>query len=83
LLVVAAPAAGALEYGPGGAGAFTALAPLADGVGTIALEGDPATDSFRVLSPDGRELLRAPAPGPGAPPPAGDDGTACGAAGCG
>ena len=83
LLVVAAPAAGALEYGPGPAGAFTALAPLADGVGTIALEGDPATDSFRVLAPDGRELLREPAPGPGAPPPAGDDGTACGAAGCG
>lgn len=55
LVVVAAPGT-TQEYGPDGTGAFTRLTPLADGVGVIALEGDPATDAYRVLA-DGKELL--------------------------
>lgn len=51
LLVVAAPEASALDYGPDDASEFMPMAELADGVATIALEGDPATDRFRVTWP--------------------------------
>ena len=60
LVVVAAPQT-TLEYGPDGASGFTEMFELENGVGTIALEGDPTTDSYRVLV-DGRELHRDSAP---------------------
>ncbi len=60
LVVVAAPQT-TVEDGPDGASEFTEMLELENGVGTIALEGDPTTDSYRVLA-NGRELHRDSAP---------------------
>jgi hypothetical protein len=72
LLLVAAPGVQAVQYAPGADAPWTDLAELAPGVGTVALEGDPATDRVRVLAPDGRVLFDeaapdAPSPAPSAP----------------
>lgn len=75
LVVVASPEATAIEYGPDDAGEFAEMTGLADGVAVTPLEGDPATDSVRVLGAQGEEVFRgeapdvaAPAGEPGAPP---------------
>ena len=60
LYVVAAPGT-TLDYGPNDASEFDAMTALADGVAVTALEGDPASDLYRV-SADGEEIHRAPAP---------------------
>jgi hypothetical protein len=65
LLVVASPEIAAADY----TAASTQREPvplyrLEDGVLIGPLEGDPATDSLRVLAPDGTVLLDAPAPDP-------------------
>jgi hypothetical protein len=60
LYVVAAPGT-ALEYAPDGE-AFAAMTALEDGVGVEPLEGDPATDRYRVLDPSGEEITSGPAP---------------------
>ena len=71
LLVVAAPEVGEISYGPDDASDLSAMAELADGVATGPLEGDPATDSVRVLGSDGEEVFRGPAPDIAAPAPGG------------
>lgn len=81
LVVVAAPTAGTLQYGPDLVGEDATLTALAPGVGTIALEGDPAEATYRVLDAAGTVLLRAEVPdvagpdgeaaGPTAPEPGG------------
>jgi hypothetical protein len=71
LVVVASPEAGELQYGPDDASEYATMEPLADGVGITALDGDPATATYRVLDPAGTELLRRPVPpvsGPEQPP---------------
>ena len=73
LLVVAAPEAGAIEYGPDDASEYAPMARLADGVATGPLEGDPATDTVRVLDPQDREVFRGPAPDLAGPPSAGGE----------
>lgn len=62
LLVVAAPDVGAIEYGHDDASEFDPMESIAPGVAVTALDGDPATDSFRVLDQAGEELVRRPAP---------------------
>lgn len=52
LLVLADPDVAAIEYGPDDASEWSAMHELEDGVAVGPLEGDPATDSVRVL--DGR-----------------------------
>ena len=60
LLVVAAPGSLASFYGYDDASEFVEMAELAPGVSTRALEGDPATDSYRVDLPDAQVVLPAP-----------------------
>ena len=67
LVVVAAPDVTAIEYGPDDAGAFVAMQELADGVAVTAAEGDPATDSVRVLGAQGKQVFRNAAPDVAAP----------------
>jgi hypothetical protein len=62
LVVVAAPTVGSLQYGPDAASEYAAMAAPAPGVGTTALEGDPASATYRVLDPAGEVLLRADVP---------------------
>lgn len=62
LLVVAAPAVGSLQYGADRATEWADMTALADGVAIAPLEGDPATDAYRVLDPSGTELFSADAP---------------------
>ena len=69
LLVVAAPGSTRLAYAPRGAG-DAPLAELADGVGTTALEGDPALDRVRVTGADGGVVHDEPAPDPVSTPTA-------------
>ena len=73
LYVVASPQVDALQYTAGGARQWSAMTELADGVAVGPLEGDPATDRYRVLDPDGGVLVEGPAPdAPAAgPPPSG------------
>jgi len=67
LLVVASPESSAAFYGFNDATEFDDMAKLAPGVSTRALEGDPATDLYRVDLPDGQVIL--PAPDPAEAPP--------------
>jgi len=60
LLVVASPESSAAFYDFDDASEFVDMAELAPGVSTRALEGDPATDSYRVDLPDGQVILPAP-----------------------
>ena len=62
LLVVAAPEAEVLEYRPDEVSGHVPLTVVEPGIGTLALEGDPQTDAYRV-SYDGR-LVVADAPDP-------------------
>ena len=71
LVVVAAPTVGALEHSPDVAGEYATMAALAPGVGTTALEGDPAGATYRVRDAQGAVLLRT-----GVPQVAGPDGEA-------
>ena len=73
LLVVASPEVGEISYGPDDASEFAAMTRLDDGVAIGPLEGDPATDSVRVLDRSGATLFRGPAPDVEAAP---QDGTA-------
>ncbi len=61
LLVTASPQAEQIEYRADDDAAFVPMFASAAGVGTIALEGDPATDQLRVLVRDA-EIFRGPAP---------------------
>ena len=69
LLVVAAPEVGDIQYGPDAASEFTTMESIADGVAVTPLEGDPATDQYRVLDDAGDEVVRSPAPDPGGAQP--------------
>ncbi|MBC7375051.1 MAG: hypothetical protein H7323_13770 [Frankiales bacterium] len=62
LLVVASPQVASLDYSPDGSAAFTALTRDAAGVAGGPLEGDPATDRFRVLAPGGEVITLGRAP---------------------
>jgi len=64
LLVVTSPAVGTVEYAADTASEAAPMRRLADGVLIAPLEGDPTTDSVRVLAPGGSELLRVRAPDP-------------------
>jgi hypothetical protein len=64
LLVVASPAVGGLSYGPDAGSEYSAMQELAAGVAQVDLAGEAATDSYRVVDRQGRELHRAPAPDP-------------------
>jgi hypothetical protein len=68
LLVVAAPEARGLEYALSDTTPYRAMAALAEGVGITALDGHEASDSFRVLDPQGNQIVRADAPDPPPPP---------------
>jgi hypothetical protein len=68
LLVVASPESSAAFYGYDDASEFVDMAELAPGVHTRALEGDPATDSYRVDLPDRQVILPAPDLPESAPP---------------
>jgi hypothetical protein len=61
LIVVADPAVDEIAYAEDGSGSFRTATPLADGVGIIAMTGDPASDSY-VVFVQGEEVHRAPAP---------------------
>ena len=61
LMVVADPAVDEIAYGADASEQFRTMTPLANGVGIIALEGDPATDRYLVFV-GGEEVHRAPAP---------------------
>ena len=73
LVVVASPEVGSIQYGPDDA-SDADTATLADGVATTALEGDPATASYRVLDPSGGLVVRGSVPAVAGP--SGDDGAA-------
>jgi len=65
LLVVAAPEAETVEYVSRATANITqteSIALIAPGVATVALEGDPATNAYRVLGPDRELIVRADAP---------------------
>ncbi|MBC7375606.1 MAG: hypothetical protein H7323_16580 [Frankiales bacterium] len=62
LLVVAAPQAASIDYSPDGSAAFTPMTRDAAGVAGLPLEGDPATDRFRVLAVGGDVITQAQAP---------------------
>jgi hypothetical protein len=62
LLVVAAPDAGAVEYGPNDASEYDPMTQVAPGVAVTPLDGDARTDSYRVLV-GAEEVARADAPG--------------------
>lgn len=62
LLVVASPESSAAFYGFDDASEFVDMAELAPGVSTRALEGDPATDQYRVDLPGEQVILPAPDP---------------------
>jgi hypothetical protein len=67
LLVIAAPEARGLEYALSNPTPYRAMTALAEGVGVDALDGHEASDSFRVLDPQGNQVVRADAPD--LPPP--------------
>ena len=62
LLVVAAPEVGDIEYGPDAASGWSTMESIADGVAVTALDGDPATDRFRVLDEQGGTVTEDQAP---------------------
>ena len=62
LIVVAAPGVGDIQYGSDDASEYAPMFDLADGVAITPLEGDPETDLYRVLDPDGQEVVSGPAP---------------------
>lgn len=73
VMVVASPEVERLEYGPDGASEYRELAPLADGVGISALDGDPAQDLLRVTFD--ADAVVEPAPDvPGGSPAPEDEG---------
>jgi hypothetical protein len=61
VLVVAAPGVDAVEYAPDAASEWSELAPLEPGVATGPLDGDPASDSLRVLA-DGDVVFQGEVP---------------------
>jgi hypothetical protein len=66
LVVVADPAVDEIAYFEDKTESFRTMTALADGVGIIALTGDPDSDRYRV-SVEGEEIHRAPAPDVAAP----------------
>lgn len=74
LLVVASPEGGGAAYGHDAASEFTSMTQVAEGVFVTPLGGNPATDAYRVLDPDGNQITTAPAPDPQDAPRPGPDG---------
>lgn len=64
MLVVASERIGSIEYAADGTGEFTRMAEPSPRVATVALEGDPATDAYRLLDEAGRQVHQAAAPDP-------------------
>lgn len=72
LLVVASPDAVAIDYAPQDASGYAAMGELERGVATVALDGDPVSDAYRVTLPAGSVIDEAPDL-PGAEAPVTDD----------
>ena len=68
LLVVASPEVSRIEYAPDADSLYSEISGNTVGVGVTALDGDLATDRYRLVAFDGTELQRAPAPGDAAAP---------------
>lgn len=72
LMVLASPEVGNIEYRADGSRQWSQMHQNAPGVATTPLEGDPATDSYRVLDPSGTTIIESAAPDPPGASPAPD-----------